>query len=98
VKLSSPDQIIFDCGNVHFFRPLGLNLLACFISEPLAKDPQPEIFFTPPNKQIVFDYIKNQGFFDCFQFESDAVQQKIISRIQQETSSTGIRLKKIRKS
>jgi len=95
VKYSSPDQIIFDCGNVQFFRPLGLNLLACFISEILSKDNHPEIYFTPPREHIVFEYIKNQGFFDCFQFESDAVQQRIGSRIQQETSSTGIRLKKL---
>lgn len=95
VKSLGPDKIIFDCGNVQFFRPLGLNLLVCFISEILSEENQPEIYFTPPSKQLVFDYIKNQGFFDCFKFESDAVQKKIGSRIQQETSSTGIRLKKL---
>jgi anti-sigma regulatory factor (Ser/Thr protein kinase) len=94
-KLALHDEIIFDCGNVQFFRPRGLNLVACFISEILSKEYCPEIFFTPPKKQIVFDYIKNQGFFDCFQFESEAVQQKISSRIQHETYSTRIRLKKL---
>ncbi|MCA9454850.1 MAG: hypothetical protein KC584_19805, partial [Nitrospira sp.] len=97
VKSSTPDTIIFDCGNVKFFRPLGLNLLACFISELLSNKYHNEIYFTPPRSQIVFDYIKNQGFFDCFEFESDAVQQKSGSRIQQETYSTGIRLKKLEK-
>ena len=97
VKSSHPDRIIFDCGNVQFFRPLGLNLLACFISEILSEEKHPEIYFTPPNKQIVFDYIKNQGFFDCFEFETEAVQQKIGSHIQHETYSTGIRLKKLEK-
>ena len=97
VKASLPDKIIFDCGNVQFFRPLGLNLLACFISEILSLENHPEIYFTPPKEYLVFAYIKNQGFFDCFQFESDAVQQRIGSRIQQETYSTGIRLKKLEK-
>lgn len=95
VKTANPDKIIFDCGNVHFFRPLGLNLLACFISEILSRENHPEIYFTPPKEHNVFEYIKNQGFFDCFQFESNAVQQKVGSRIQQERYSTGIRLKRL---
>ena len=66
VRASSPDRVIFDCGNVNFFRPLGLNLLACFISELLLKNPHSEIYFTPPKNQKVFDYIKHQGFFECF--------------------------------
>jgi hypothetical protein len=95
VKNANPDKIIFDCGNVQFFRPLGLNLLACFISEILSTENHPEIYFTPPKENNVFEYIKNQGFFDCFQFESDVIQQKVGSRIQQERYSTGIRLKRL---
>lgn len=95
IKKTLPDKIIFDCGNVNFFRPLGLNLLASFISEILSKENHPDIFFTPPKEHIVFEYIKNQGFFDCFEFESDALLHKIGSRVHQERSSTGIRLKRL---
>ena len=95
VRASSPDRVIFDCGNVNFFRPLGLNLLACFISELLLKNPHSEIYFTPPKNQKVFDYIKHQGFFECFQFESDAIEKRIGSRVREENYSTGVPLKRL---
>ncbi len=85
VESSLPDKIIFDCGNVGFFRPMGLNLLACFISEILSKKDHPAIYFTPPKNHSVFEYIKTQGFFDCFQFESEKLLERIESRIQHET-------------
>ncbi|MEO8327676.1 MAG: hypothetical protein ABI618_17640, partial [Nitrospirota bacterium] len=62
----------------------------------LSKKDHPEIYFTPPKNHSVFDYIKTQGFFDCFQFESEDFLERIGSRIQHETShSTGVLLKKL---
>ncbi|MDT7043309.1 hypothetical protein [Candidatus Nitronereus thalassa] len=64
-KKNPGDRIIFECGDVGFFRPFGLNLLASFIYEFLRENPE-NVYLTLPKNPKVVEYMKNQGFFDYF--------------------------------
>jgi hypothetical protein len=85
--LLSFGPVIFECGSVQLFKPLGLNLLASLIHNLQLRGR--EIMFTPPKDTKAFQYLTDQGFFNEFQFISGA------NILKQKKRSTSVMLRRM---
>jgi len=85
--LLSVDPVIFECGNIRTFKPLGLNLLASLIHNLHLQGR--DIIFTPPKEPKTLQYMADQGFFVEFQFVSSNRQLK------QKKRSTSVMLRRM---
>jgi len=61
----SDKEIVFDCGNINFIRPLGLNILALLIRSLLQQESS-TIFFACPTDLGCEQYFNDQGFYKEF--------------------------------
>ncbi len=62
-------EVYFDCSNIGFIRPFGLNLLSSMMAWFLKKDNR--VYFKEPLSKYVCKYMASQGFFDEFQIDQD---------------------------
>jgi anti-sigma regulatory factor (Ser/Thr protein kinase) len=85
--LLSFGPVTIECGNVHMFTPLGLNLLASLIHNLHLQGR--EIIFIPPTEAKTLQYMTDQGFFDEFQFASSK------SQLKQAKRSTSVMLRRM---
>jgi hypothetical protein len=63
-------EVVFDCSNVNFITPLGLNILSCFLYSMLEK--KNTVFLKKPQKKIVDKYLTDQGFYCEFMIQEDS--------------------------
>lgn len=66
-------DVLFDCGEVCFIRPLGGNILALLIRSLLQQDSR-KIFFTVPNNRFCRKYLEDQGFYKEFPVENNVIE------------------------
>lgn len=65
-------DVLFDCGDVCFIRPLGGNILALLIRGLLQQGSR-TVLFTPPNNKYCRKYLEDQGFYKEFPVQNDNV-------------------------
>ena len=82
MKTNSAAEIIFECGDIRFIRPLGLNILALLIRSFLQQGSR-TIYFVHPTKVLCKKYLEDQGFYKEFPIrDSDST----IKALPQDTS------------
>ena len=75
-------EIVFECGNICFIRPLGLNVIALLIRSFLQQGTR-TIFFVSPNNAGCERYFQDQGFYKEFHIEA---HEKTITASPRSTS------------
>lgn len=83
--LFASDPVRIECGDCRFFRPFGLNLLACIIHSLQLGGR--DVYFTPPQNSDALQYLSDQGFFTEFAFESTR------HRLTRPSRSTSVQLR-----
>jgi len=83
-SLATGQDVLFDCGELCFIRPLGVNILALLIRS-LSRHASRRIFFTDPNNDSCKNYLKDQGFYEEFRIQNNLI--KTVPR----TTSLGLR-------
>jgi len=78
-------EVLFECGDAHFFRPLGLNILASLIRSFLDDQPR-KIFFTPPNNDDCKKYLQSQGFYEEFNLQEESRELSLQTTLPYSTS------------
>lgn len=72
-SIDATDQdVLFDCGDVCFIRPLGGNILALLIRGFLQQGSR-KVFLTDPNNGYCKKYLADQGFYKEFHVENNVV-------------------------
>lgn len=61
-------DVLFDCSNVNFIKPLGLNLLSAMIFSFISNGNK--VLIKLPNNEAVVKYLRDQGFFSEFNIEA----------------------------
>lgn len=61
-------EVTFDCSDVKFITPLGLNILSCFLYAMLDKN---AVFLSRPKNKKVDSYLTDQGFYGEFKIKDD---------------------------
>lgn len=87
--LQSSDDVTIECGEVTFFQPMGLTLLAAIMYH-LSRDSGRNVYFSPPSNVGVYHYLETQDLFKEFIFEG-----MIASKVAVSQRSTGIGLKRL---
>ena len=71
--INAPEQdVLFDCGDMSFVCPMGVNILALLI-QSLSRQVSRKIFFTPPNNNSCGNYLDNQGFYKEFDIQNNII-------------------------
>ena len=71
--VKTPGQdILFECGDMRFIRPLGVNILA-LLTRSLLKQSSRKVFFTHPSNSLCRKYLEDQGFYKEFPIQQDNV-------------------------
>lgn len=84
----SAREIVFECGDVRFIRPFGVNVLALLIRSFLQQEGR-TIFFVQPTSQRCNKYLEDQGFYKEFHIQdSDRT-------IEASTRSTSVGLRRM---
>ena len=79
--IAMTDQdVLFDCREIDFIRPLGVNILALLIRS-LLQQVSRKIFFTHPSDRACRKYLENQGFYKEF-----LIQDNVIEAVPRSTS------------
>lgn len=65
-------DVLFDCGDVCFIRPLGSNILALLIRGLLQQGSR-KVFLTDPNNGSCKKYLADQGFYKEFHVKNNVV-------------------------
>lgn len=66
--INCQDNVLIECGNVCFFQPMGLTLLAS-MTFSLIKDGTRKAYFMKPKNEAVLKYLVDQDFFNEFAIE-----------------------------
>lgn len=61
-------DVLFDCANISFIKPLGLNLLSAMIFSFISNGNK--VLIKLPNNEAVVKYLRDQGFFSEFNIEA----------------------------
>lgn len=87
--ISCSDDVLIECGDVNFFQPMGLTLLAS-MTFSLIKDGTRKVYFSKPKSPAVLKYLEDQDFFKEFSIEgADS------NRIAAATRSSSLGLKRL---
>ena len=79
-SVDTGQEVLFDCGDLCFIRPLGVNILALLIRS-LLQQASRKIFFTHPSDISCRKYLENQGFYKEF-----LIQDNVIEAVPRSTS------------
>lgn len=79
-SIDTGQEVLFDCGDLCFIRPLGVNILALLIRS-LLQQVSRKIFFTHPSDRACRKYLENQGFYKEF-----LIQDNVIEAVPRSTS------------
>ena len=73
-SINGTDQeVLLDCGETCFIRPLGINLLA-LLSRGLLHQGSKKIFFTHPSNNVCRQYLEDQGFYKEFIIQNNIIE------------------------
>jgi len=64
--IASQDDVTFECGNVQFFRPLGMNILSALLFDVLRRRGNNKVYFVHPSKSQTNQYLADQDFYKEF--------------------------------
>lgn len=85
--VQSSEDVAIDCGDVRFFQPMGLTLLAS-LTCALTRDTGRKVYFSKPTEAGVLRYLTDQDFFKEFSVEGS-------TRIEAVRRSSSLGLKRL---